>query len=135
MKKILSIKYTDFGFNLALLILRLASGILMMAHGYGKLIQYAEKKDGFMDFMGLGGPVSFALLIFAEFFCAAFIAAGLFTRLAAIPLIFAMSVALTHAHGGDVFGKGEVPALFLVSFTTILLLGPGKFSDDGVIGK
>jgi putative oxidoreductase len=46
-----------------------------------------------------------------------------------------MTVALFQAHNGDIFGKGELSALFLIIFTTILLVGPGKFSVDGMISK
>ena len=38
--------------------------------------------------------------VFAEFFCAAFIILGLFTRLASIPLVIAMGVAVFFAHKG-----------------------------------
>ena len=135
MKKIFSTNYSEPGFHLAVLLMRLGFGILMIPSGYDKLMSYAEKKDDFMSFMGLGGPVSLALLIFAEFFCASLLALGLFTRLVCIPLIIAMSVALFDTHGGDIFGKGKMAGLFLMSYAAILPLGPGKFSMDKLIGK
>jgi putative oxidoreductase len=72
---------------------------------------------------------------FAEFFCAAFIILGLFTRLAAVPLVIAMSVALIYAHKGQFFGDGEKAAIYLVAFLAILFIGPGKASLDRFIGK
>lgn len=135
MKKLLSVSYSNWAFNIAMLLLRIGSGALIIPFGYNKLIHFAEKKDSFMNFMGLGATVSLSLVIFAEFFCGMFIILGLFTRLAAIPLIIAMSVAVFKVNHGDVFGKGSQGALFLTCFLTILLCGPGKASADGLINK
>lgn len=46
-----------------------------------------------------------------------------------------MSVALFHAHHGQLFGAGEKAALFLTGFTVLLFMGPGKVSLDRLIGK
>lgn len=135
MKKLLSTKYSTGAFNIALLLLRLVIGILMMHHGYDKLVNYGAKHNSFMNFMGLGSSLSYALLIFAEFFCSLFLVLGLFTRLAVIPLILAMSVALFKAHKGEVFGDGEIAALYLGAYFVLLFVGPGKVSVDGMIGK
>lgn len=135
MKKILSVKYSAGAITIALLILRLGAGVLMMQHGYDKLVHFSAYKSKFMDLLGIGPAASLSLVIFAEFFCALFIAIGLFTRLAAIPLIIVMGVALFSAHHGDFFGKGEAATLYLVAFIVLLFTGPGKASVDGVIGK
>ncbi|MEO5890628.1 MAG: DoxX family protein [Ferruginibacter sp.] len=136
MKKLLSIKYSAAAFNAALLILRLGSGILIMHHGYDKLVNFSSMSADFkIHFLGLGSGISLGLVVFAEFFCGLFIVLGLFTRLVTIPLIINMSFALFKAHQADVFGKGELSALFLTTFIVILLLGPGKVSVDGMTGK
>ncbi len=85
--------------------------------------------------MGMGSTVSLVMVIFAEFFCAILLIMGLFTRFACIPLIIAMLVALFKANDGDVFGKGQASALYLLGFVAILLAGPGRVSLDRVIGK
>lgn len=135
MRKLLSIKYSAGAFNAAMLILRLASGVLMMGHGYDKLLNFAKNKGQFMNFLGIGQAASLSLVIFAEFFCALFIIIGLFTRLAVIPLIVAMSVALFKAHNADFMGEGEMAALYLGAYLALLLAGPGRISVDGMIGK
>jgi putative oxidoreductase len=135
MKKLLSIQYTPFLFNACMLLLRVLSGILMMSHGYGKLLQFNEKKAVFHNFMGMGSANSLLLAIFAEFFCALFVIIGLFTRLVSIPLVIIMAVALFEVHNMDFFETGEKAALFLGIFTTILLCGPGKASIDGIASK
>jgi len=135
MKKLLSIQYSTAAFNIAMLLHRLVFGILMMHHGYNKLVHFSEEKAKFMDFMGMGSTVSLLLVVFAEFFCALFISIGLFTRLTAVPLIICMAVALFKAKGGDVFGGGEILALYLSAYILLLLVGPGKISVDGLSGK
>lgn len=135
MRKLITTRYSEGAFNTAMLLLRLFAGILMMYHGYDKLVQFGERHDQFMNFLGLGSTVSYTLVVFAEFFCSLFIVLGLFTRLAAIPLIITMGVALFKAHNGEIFGDGEMSALFLGCYLVILLLGPGKISVDGMTGK
>ncbi|MCW3089301.1 MAG: DoxX family protein [Ferruginibacter sp.] len=135
MKKLLSTKYSAGAFSVAMLVLRLSAGILIMKHGYDKLIHFESMHNSFLNFMGIGSTFSLALVIFAEFFCGLFIVIGLFTRLAAIPLIISFSVALFKAHNGDIFGKGEPATLFLTCFIVLLLVGPGRASIDGMTGK
>ena len=135
MKGFLSTRYTSWSFNVAMLLLRLALGALMIPHGFDKLTHFKEYSRDFMDFLGMGGTLSLALAVFAEFFCSLFLVMGLFTRLTVIPLIATMLVAVFKAHNGEVFGDGEHGMLFLAGFLVILLLGPGKASVDGIMGK
>ncbi len=135
MKKLLSTKYSAGAFNAAMLLFRIAVGALMMKHGYDKLVHFAEYKSKFINFMGIGQTASLAMVVFAEFFCALFIIIGLFTRLAAIPLIIGMCVALYKAHNLDFMGEGETATLYLASFIVLLLVGPGRVSVDGMVGK
>jgi putative oxidoreductase len=135
MKKLLSTSYSAGAFSAAMLILRLSLGILMMMHGYEKLIHFGDMQNKFMNFMGIGSSASLALVVFAEFFCSIFLILGLFTRLASIPLIIATCVMVFMAHKGDVFGDGQTAALYLTGYLVLLFVGPGKVSVDGMIGK
>lgn len=135
MKKLLSTKYSAGAFSAAMLILRLGTGLIMMNLGYTKLIKFSEMKDTFMNFMGLGSTTSLVLVIFAEFFCSILIILGLFTRLATIPLIIVMSVVLIKVTHGDFLNDGQLPSLFLLTYITLLLVGPGRASVDAMIGK
>jgi putative oxidoreductase len=135
MKKLFNTKYSDNSISFALLVLRLAVGGLMIPHGYQKLLKFAEYSSGFTDPFHVGGTASLSLAIFAEFFCSAFIVLGLMTRLATIPLIVAMLVALFISHHGEVFGDGEHAALYLAGYIALLFTGPGKISMDRLIGK
>lgn len=131
----MSTSYTTGAFNLATLLMRIGFGGLMMNHGYQKLVNFAAIKPKFMNFLGMGQGMSLGLVVFAEFFCALLIIIGLFSRLAAIPIVIVLSVALFKAHKGLVFGEGEMAALFLTGFICLLITGPGKISVDGMSGK
>jgi putative oxidoreductase len=136
MRKLFSTSTSDNAFSFAMLILRLGVGSSMMInHGLDKLMHFAQKAPRFADPFHIGSTTSLSLVVFAEFFCAAFIILGLFTRLACIPLIISMSVALFFAHKGDFFGVGESAGLYLSCFVTLLFTGPGKVSLDRFIGK
>lgn len=135
MKKLFSTKYSDRAIQFSLLMLRLGLGGLMIPNGYKKLMNFANKSASFTDPFHIGGPASMSLVIFAEFFCAALVLLGLMTRLACIPLIVAMSVAVFMAHKGDIFGDGARAALFLSGYVALLFAGPGKISMDRLIGK
>ena len=135
MKKLFSTKYSAGAFSAAMLVLRLSLGILMMHHGYQKLMHFSDMQNKFMNFMGIGVTASLALVVFAEFFCSMFLILGLFTRLAAIPLIIATLVMVFKAHNGDVFGDGEIAAIYLTGYVVLLLVGPGRVSVDSMIGK
>ena len=136
MKKLFSTKVSESTLSIALLVLRAGAGSLMMIqHGWGKLQNFSTKSGKFANPFGRGSTTSYSLTLFAEFFCAAFIILGLFTRLAAIPLVIAMSVALFIAHKGQFFGEGESAGIYLICFLTILLAGPGRASIDRLIWK
>lgn len=135
MRRIISTKYSAGAFNFAMLVLRLGLGVLMLSHGYSKLIHFSAMKGNFLNFIGLGSTLSLILDIFAEFFCSIFLILGLFSRVTVIPILIAMSVALFKVHHGDIFGAGERATIYIVCSITILFCGPGKISVDGMIGK
>lgn len=135
MKKLVSTKYSNASFNIATLLMRVGFGILMIPHGFSKLTRFADRADNFSDPFNIGSVTSLSLVIFAEFFCAAFVVLGLFTRLACIPIIITMLVVVIYSTNMDVFGDGEKAALFLCGFLTLLFTGPGRISIDGLIGK
>ena len=137
MKKLFSTSYSAGSFNVAMLLLRLAVGGMMLTHGYDKLIHFSTFQSQFVDFMGLGQKISLSLCVFAEFFCSAFLILGLFTRLATIPLIINMCVIIFSVMKGDIFGKpgADGIVLYLAGFIVLLIVGPGKASVDGMVGK
>jgi putative oxidoreductase len=64
---------------------------------------------------------------------------GLFTRLAAVPLIVSMIVAILTAKLGDIHGifdlVGADEFTYLVVLVMLAILGPGRVAIDHVIAK
>ena len=136
MKRFLSIKYSDGLFNLSMLLLRLSFGGLMLAnHGMSKLMSFSTMQYKFYSFMGMGSRATLVLAIFAEVFCSLLVILGLFTRLALIPLVSMMLVAIFGVHGGQPFAQAESAVLYGTAFSVLLFCGPGKVSVDGMINS
>ena len=127
--------YESGHFDIAMLLMRLTFGGLMLVnHGWGKMIKlFSEDPIRFADPIGIGMAPSLGLTVFAEALCALLIVVGLGTRLATIPLIITMLVAVFVIHWADPFGDKEMALLYLIPYLAILLLGPGKFSLDSLI--
>jgi putative oxidoreductase len=118
-----------------LFIFRIAVCLLMLTHGWPKLESLISGNIRFMDPFGIGMKTSLALTIFAEVVCSILIILGLATRLATIPLVINMSVAVFMAHANDPLAKKELPILFLLCYVTLLVTGAGKYSLDGLLGE
>ena len=118
--------------SLGLLILRVvAGGMILLGHGWPKLMRFSDLSSRFPDPLGLGSTtLSLSLVLFAEVFCAAAVILGFATRLVAIPLVFAMLVAAFIIHADDPWQKKEFALLYALPFLTLICTGPGKFSVD-----
>ena len=138
MKKLFSTNYSDNAFNIGIFVLRVVAGLAMaINHGYGKLTGFSQTAGNMArNPYHLPGNIAAGMLVFAEFFCALLIVLGLLTRFASFALVVAMGTAFFFSHKADLFAKGSEPAaVFLVIFFALLLVGPGKFSADKLIGK
>ena len=114
--------------NLGLLILRLGFSGLMLTHGIPKLLKIFKGDFAFANPIGVGPEVSLVLTVIAEFLCPVLIILGIRTRLAAIPPIIVMLVAIFLIHWNDPFGKIEFAGLYLLGFLAIAIMGPGKYT-------
>ena len=118
--------------NIGLLFFRVAVSVMMLAHGWPKLMSFSSKAASFPGFLGLNSSISLGLAVFAEVFCSLFLILGLFTRWASIPLMITMLVAW-YFHGvawADPWMKQEKAVLYLVCYISIFLLGGGSWSLD-----
>ena len=117
--------------SLGLLFLRLSlGGMLLVGHGWSKLLGFADKMDHFPDPLGVGPRVSLGLVVLAEVLCTAAVMVGFKTRKAVVPVIGFALVAAFVFHGDDPFGKRELALVYGAWATTLLLTGPGRYSLD-----
>jgi putative oxidoreductase len=136
MKQLFNTNFNHNSLNLMFLVLRVTIGAFMLTHGYGKLqTVLAGGEIQFMDPFGLGQAASMYLAVFAEFFCSILLILGLATRLATIPLIVTMLVAVLVAHGNDPFEKKELALHYLLVYIVLLVCGAGKYSIDNIISR
>lgn len=122
--------------DLALLIIRVAIAGMMLVHGWPKLAMLLEGGPmQFANVLGMGVKASLALTVFAEVLCSFLILIGLGTRIAAIPLIATMAVAVFYIHANDPFIKQELGLHYLLVYALLLLTGSGKYSADYTISR
>lgn len=119
--------------SVALLLLRLAAGIGMCLHGFGKI-------QAPFDWMGPDAPVPGILQFLAalsEFVGGIAWIIGLLTPLASLGMAITMVVAtFVHVSKGDPFVQGyELALLYLCISIIFMILGPGKFAVDPIIGR
>lgn len=122
--------------NSVLLLIRIAVGVFMLTHGWGKFLKlFGDEPIRFADPLGVGTTASLALAVFSEVFCSLFLIVGVATRFASIPLLITMLVAAFVVHGNDGFGKQELPLFYAVIYFSIAITGAGKFSVDNWLYK
>ena len=137
MRKLLSTSYSDGAFNFALLVQRVVTGLLLLiGHGLPKISNFSELSANFYDPFRIGHRSSLILVILAELFCSMFLVLGLFTRIAGFyyrasiypwPFLYTITDSLLRIV--------ELGAIYLTSVFTIMILGPGRVSVDGMMGK
>ncbi|HVW30671.1 MAG TPA: DoxX family protein [Polyangiaceae bacterium] len=123
----------------ALLLGRLAVGLLFVSTGWGK-VHDIPKVTHFFETLGIPAPGFNAVLVgYSELLCGTALVIGLLSRLATIPLIVSMTIALITAKSGDIHGVfdlvGQDEFTYLVVLIMIAVLGPGKLALDRLIAE
>lgn len=116
--------------NISLLIVRVVTSAMMLTHGWPKFMRLLDGNLKFRDPLGIGSEVSFLMVVFAEFFCSILIIIGLGTRLATIPLVITMLVALFIAHGSDPILDHINILAYIAAYILLFYMGSGKYSLD-----
>jgi putative oxidoreductase len=124
---------------LAPLLGRLAVGLLFMSTGWGK-VHTIEKVTGFFTSLGIPAPHFHAILVgYSELLCGTALVVGLLTRLATVPLIVSMIVAILTAKRPDLHGLFDLVGFdeftYLVVLVMIAILGPGAVSIDALLAR
>jgi putative oxidoreductase len=127
-----------------LLILRLAFGLAMAAHGSQKLMGWFEGPGAagtvaFVRQLGFRPVRPWAAAVWAsEVGGGLLLAAGLLSPLGTLAVAAAMLVATFAAHWGKGFfaqkGGFEVPFLYLAGAVAAGITGPGRYSLDSLFG-
>jgi putative oxidoreductase len=136
MKRLLSTACSETSFNIGVLLLRVTFGLMLLInHGIDKLKNFAALQHKFADPFHIGVTPSLMLVLLAEVFCVVFIVLGLFTRLMTIPVVITFLVVVFLVNKGYRAPGQEMAVLYLAGFFSILLMGSGKYSIDGAMGK
>lgn len=111
-----------------LFFLRLTGGLLLLyVHGLPKVLNFHEELTRIEDPFGFGPWMSLLPAIFAEVVCPIFIILGIGTRLACLPIIGVLLVAMLVVHADWSIAEGQFGWLLLIIFGTLALTGPGRW--------
>jgi putative oxidoreductase len=119
------------------LVARITLGVLFMSTGWGK-VHDLDKVTGFFTELGIPAPHANAVMVsFVELIGGGLLLLGLASRLAALPLMASMAVAILTAQRENVHGLpdlfGLVEWTYLALLLWIALAGPGKASLDHLL--
>lgn len=127
-------RYLDRLQPLALLVMRLALGAVMVAHGYPKVFGGLHHHAQFVASLGLPAWTAY-LSAFAEFFGGILVLVGLFTRAAAFAICIDLSVAIAkiHFHNGLIGDHGyEFPLALAALAFGLIFFGGGAIAFDHI---
>jgi putative oxidoreductase len=117
--------------DIGLLFARITGALLLLhVHGLPKIIHYQDELAHIDDPLGMGHTLTLWCALFAEVVCPVFIALGLFTRLAALPVVFLLAVSMVLVHPDWSIEQGQFGWLLVIVFGTIALSGAGRYSVD-----
>jgi putative oxidoreductase len=124
---------------LAPLLGRLAVGLLFMSTGWGKAHSIPKVTQFFVS-LGIPMPGLNAVVVaYSELIGGTLLVVGLLTRLATIPLIVSMIVAILTAKLADLHGVFDLVGFdeftYLVVLIMIAIIGPGAMSLDHLLCK
>lgn len=124
---------------LAPLVGRVAVGLLFLSTGWGKAHSLPKVTQFFISLHIPMPALNAVVVAYSELICGGLLVLGLCTRLATIPLIVSMIVAILTAKLGDVHNVfdlvGADEFTYLCVLIMLALIGPGKLSLDRVLAR
>ena len=130
--------YLDRSQPLALVVMRIALGTVMLAHGYQNLFRHLHDHVHFITSLGMPAWLGYVSSL-TEFLGALFILAGFFTRPAALALCIDLLVAIWKVHWRNgLMGSPDHPgvefplALAALAFA-LIFFGAGPIALDHVL--
>ena len=127
-------RYLDRLQPLALLVMRLALGAVMFAHGYHKVFGGLHHHADLVASLGLPRWSAY-LSSFTEFLGGLLVLLGLFTRIAALGICIDLSVAIAkvHIHNGLIGNGGyELPLALAALAFGLIFFGAGPIAFDHI---
>jgi putative oxidoreductase len=121
------------------LLSRIAVGLVFIQSGWGKL-HHLDKVIQFFSSLGIPAPQLQAPFVAGvELVGGSLVLLGLFTRVAAVPLIGTMVVAILTAKRADIHELGDLffmpEYLFILLLLWLIIKGAGAVSVDKVLTK
>jgi putative oxidoreductase len=129
------VRYLDRLQPLALLVMRLALGVVMLAHGYQNLFRHLHDHVNMVAGLGVPAWLGYVSSI-TEFLGALMILAGFFTRPAALAICIDLLVAIwkVHWHNGLTGDHGyEFPLALAALAFALIFFGGGPIAIDHVL--
>jgi putative oxidoreductase len=121
------------------LLARLTCGVVFVGTGWGKLHGLDDVTNFFTELHIPAPHFNAVLAASAEFFCGLALIFGVLTRLAAIPLITTMVVAILTAKRKEIDGVSSLLGFeefsYLTMFVWLAIAGPGKASIDHLLSR
>jgi putative oxidoreductase len=115
--------------DLGLLFLRASGALfLLFVHGLPKLLDFNAQLPLIEDPFHMGATLTLSMAIFAEVLCPLLILTGVLARLACLPILFLLWVALVVVHGDWSVEQGQFGWLLIIIFTSVLIAGPGRLA-------
>lgn len=119
----------DISLPLGLLFLRVSAAVLLLQiHGLPKLLNWSTELQRIEDPFGLGATLTLAMAVFAEVICPVLLILGVFARLACLPVLAVLGVALVVVHPEWSLEQAQFAWLFTVLYAGLAITGPGAWS-------
>lgn len=93
-------------------------------------MHYNETLSHIPDPLGIGSTASTYFAIVANIISPIFVLLGLGTRIAVLPILAVTLTGFFIVHISDPWAVKDVPLMYSIAFSLILVLGPGKHSLD-----
>lgn len=116
-----------------LLFLRVMAALLLLfIHGLPKLLNWSAELQRIEDPFGLGASLTLGLAVFAEVVCPLLLMLGVAARLACLPVLAVLLIALAVVHPDWTLEQGQFAWLLVALYGGLALTGPGAYSVTGI---
>ena len=140
--RVVNAKFVPSSSDAGLLLLRVGAGlILFLRHGWEKVSRLTLMNPHFPDPLHLGNNTTWVLAMLSDGVCSLLIILGIGTRWLSLYCFVNIFVAWALVHHFVFLGKtpgadhGELIALYLIAFATLVVAGSGHYSIDSRLAK